>query len=186
MEKESFLQSALTLHYVSFPNSLLTLLLLHTVVAPFCNHPPIYYTIFHLLPCLQHKKNQLPLVGENNVLFKAMASFKTNSSNDECNSSNDFRGVLAQQKLLTAPSFCSEIINLSFKCKWNIFSISFPSRVLMNITVVSQSYGLRSMVVLQLQYLPNYTMAYPRQHNFNAHFNHLTFCNNHSLCNTVF
>lgn len=96
MEKESFLQSAFTLHYSSFPNSLLTLLLLHTVVAPFCNHPPIYYTIFHLLPYLQSKKNQLPLLGENNVLFEETASFKTNSSNDECDSGNDFRGLLAQ------------------------------------------------------------------------------------------
>jgi hypothetical protein len=96
MDKESFLQSAFTLHYGSFSNSLLTLLLLHTVVAPFCNHPPVYYTIFHLLPCLQNKKNQLPLLGENKVLFEEMASFKTNSSNDECNSINDFRRLLAQ------------------------------------------------------------------------------------------
>jgi hypothetical protein len=136
-KKESFLQPAFMLHYGSFPNNLLTLLLLHTVVAPFCNHPPIYYTIFHLLPCLQSKKNQLLLSGDNNVLLEEMATFKINSSNDECNSSHDFRGLLAQQKLLTALSCCSEIFNLSFKCQRIIFYINFPSRVLMHLTIQS-------------------------------------------------
>jgi hypothetical protein len=96
MMKESFLQSAFMLHYGSFPNNLLTLLLLHTVVAPFCNHPPIYYTIFHPLPCLQSKNNQLLLLVDNNVLFEEMATFKMNSSNNKCNSSHDFRELLAQ------------------------------------------------------------------------------------------
>ena len=136
-EKNSFLQSAFILHYCSFPNSLLTLLLWHTVVAPFCNHPPIYYTTFHLLPCLQSKKLNYYFLGKNNVLFEEMASLKTNSSNDGCNSCHDFRGLLAQQKLLTALSFCSEFFNLSFECKLNIFSLNFPCRVLMYVTVQS-------------------------------------------------